>query len=149
MLTDRIHEDYKQAMKSKDALRVSTLSFLRAQIKYALIDAKQDQLDDPAVIAVIKKQVKQRQDSIAQYEGADRQDLADKEKAELAILRAYLPREMTEEQLQSIIREAAAETGAGGVNDMGKVMKAVQVKVEGRADNKLVSVLVRKTLQEL
>jgi uncharacterized protein YqeY len=149
MLTDRIHEDYKQAMKSKDALRVSTLSFLRAQIKYALIDAKQDQLDDPAVIAVIKKQVKQRQDSIAQYEGADRQDLADKEKADLAILRAYLPREMTEEQLQSIIREAAAETGAGGVNDMGKVMKAVQVKVEGRADNKLVSVLVRKTLQEL
>jgi uncharacterized protein YqeY len=149
MLADRIHEDYKQAMKNKDALRVSTLSFLRSQIKYALIEAKQEKIDDPAVITVIKKQVKQRQDSIAQYEGANRYDLADKEKAELAILKEYLPPEMTEEQLLSIIRDTVAETGAKGVGGMGVVMKAVQVKVEGQADNKLVSTLVRKTLQEL
>lgn len=146
MLEDRITEDYKQAMKSKDAVKTSVLSFLRAQVKNVMIEKKVEKLEDADVIAVIKKQVKQRQDSIAQFEQGGRADLADKEKAELAILKGYLPQEMSEGELKVLIDEAVKESGASTMKDMGKLMKVLMPKVAGKADNKLVSDLVKQKL---
>ena len=148
MLEDQIANDYKQAMRGRDAIKVSTISFLRSQLKYAMIDKKLDKLPDADVISVIKKQVKQRQDSIEQYEKGKRQDLADKEKAELAILRSYLPQEMTPEELKKIIEVCIQETQSVGPKDMGKVMQLVMPKVAGQADNKLVSALVKEKLSQ-
>ena len=149
MLTEQINKDYIQAMKAKDTLRSSTLSFLRAQIKNVMIDKKAEELEDSDVIAVIKKQVKQRQDSIEQYEKGERGDLAEKEKNEMAILQEYLPEEMSEEELKPIIKETIDEVQASSMKDMGNVMKAVIPKVEGRADNKMVSNLVRQALSQV
>ena len=149
MLEDQITNDYKQAMRSKDAIKVSTLSFLRSHLKYAMIDKKLDKLPDADVITVIKKQVKQRRDSIEQYEKGKRQDLADKEKAELAILKSYLPQEMTPEDIKKIIDVCIKETQSAGPKDMGKVMQLVMPKVAGQADNKLVSSLVKEKLSQI
>lgn len=149
MLSEQIDNDYKQAMKAKQTLKVSTLSFLRAHFKNVMIDNKLEKLQDMDVIGVIKKQVKQRQDSIEQFEKGGRSDLADKEKQELAILKDYLPEEMSEDQLKPIIDEMIAETGAKDMKDMGNVMKAVAQKVAGRADNKMVSRLVKQTLSQV
>lgn len=146
LLDERIAEDYKQAMKNKDAVKVSTLSFLRSQLKYALIEKKTDKLSDADAITVIKKQVKQRQDSIAQFEKGGRADLADKEKIELGILKSYLPAEMSEGELIVLINAAIKESGASGIKDMGKVMKALLPQVSGKADNMLVSSLVKAKL---
>ena len=104
------------------------------------------ELPDPDVIVVIKKQIKQRQESIEQYQKGNRQDLADKEIAELAILKSYLPQEMSEAELNKIIQDVIKETQASSIKDMGKVMKAVGEKTAGRADNKVVSELVKKVL---
>ena len=149
MLEARIAEDYKQAMKEKNAPKVSTLSFLRSQLKYAAIEKKTDKLDDTDAIVVIKKQVKQRQDSIAQFEKGSRNDLAEKEKLELAILKSYLPAEMSGEELKALIHEAVQESQAGGVKDMGKVMKIVLSKVAGKADSKTISDLVKERLSQM
>jgi len=149
MLENRITDDYKQAMKDKDAIKSSTLSFLRAQIKNAFIDSKKDKLEDIDVIAVIKKQVKQRQDSIAQFEKGGRTELAEKEKSELAILKSYLPPEMPQEELLKLIEESIEEVEASSIKDMGKVMKVVVSKTSGRADGKTVSDLVKQTLSSM
>ncbi|MDD3375378.1 MAG: GatB/YqeY domain-containing protein [Candidatus Omnitrophica bacterium] len=146
MLEQQISKDYIQAMKARDSFKSSVLSFLRAQLKNVLIDKKIDQLEDQEVIAIIKKQIKQRQDSIAQFEQGNRQDLAEKEKKELEILRSYLPEEMSDQEVKKIIAEVIQETGAASMKDMGAVMKAVGLKIQGRADNKLVSNLVRESL---
>ena len=146
MLEDKIMEEYKQAMKDKEALKVSTLSFLRSQLQYAMIEKKVEKLNDADAVAVIKKQVKQRQDSIAQFEKGGRSDLAEKEKRELAILKSYLPEEMSTEELKSLIKSAIEESGAGGIKDMGKVMKVLLAKVAGRTDSKIVSDLVKESL---
>ena len=149
MLEDQISEDYKTAMKARDAVRSSTISFLRAQLKNVLIEKRVDKLEDKDVIAVIKKQVKQRQDSITQYEKGGRQDLAGKESAELAILKEYLPEEMAEEELEGLVASSIEEAQASSMKDMGKVMKIVTGKIQGRADNKLVSELVKRALSQL
>lgn len=149
MLSKQITSDYIQAMKAKDSFKASTLNFLRAQIKNVMIDKRVDELEDLDVIATIKKQVKQRQDSIEQYTSGGREDLAVKERAELDILKTYLPEEMSAGQLEPIVRETVLETGAAGMKEMGMVMKALMPKVSGRADNKLVSELVRKVLGEM
>lgn len=149
MLVEVINKDYIQAMKDKDTVKSGTLNFLRAQVKYVMIDLKTDTLEDAQVITVIKKQIKQRQDSITQYEKGRRQDLADKEKKELAILQSYLPAEMSEEQLSSLIALAIKEAQAATIKDMGKVMKIVSAEVAGRADNKRVSDLIKKMLEAL
>lgn len=146
MLEEKIMEDYKKAMKDKDAAKVSTLSFLRADLKYAAIDKRKDKLEDADVLTVIKKQVKQRQDSIEQFKNGGRQDLADKETKELEILKSYLPQQLSEEKIREIIEEAVKETGARGPQDMGKLMKALLPKLSGGADNKLVSELVKARL---
>ncbi|MCK5580961.1 MAG: GatB/YqeY domain-containing protein [Candidatus Omnitrophica bacterium] len=149
MLAEQISKDYIQAMKAKDSLKSSTLSFLRAQIKNVIIDKKKDVLEDEEVVAIIKKQVKQRHDSIEQYEKGGRPELAQKEKQELEILKNYLPEEMAAEQLGPIVEEAIKESGATSMKDMGAVMKAVMPKVAGKADNKMVSDLVKKSLAQL
>jgi len=146
MLEKQISQDYIQAMKDKDTLKKDALSFLRAQIKNVSIDKKGEELKDVDVIAIIKKQVKQRQDSIDQFEKGGRDDLASKEKKELEILKGYLPKELSEGEVKAAIDEAVKELGASGMKDMGSVMKTVVPKFEGRADNKMVSDLVRRAL---
>ena len=149
MLEDQIGKDYIRAMKDRNTVKSSTLSFLRAQMKNVLIEKKVEKLNDAEVIAVIKKQVKQRQDSILQYEKGGRQDLAGKEAAELAILKNYLPEEMSEQELEGFVAAAIKEAQADSMKDMGKVMKIVTGNVQGRADNKLVSELVKRALSQL
>ena len=148
LLEEKIMNDYKQAMKDKDALKASALSFLRSQLKYAMIDKKLDKLPDGDVIAVIKKQVKQRLDSIEQFEKGNRADLAQKEKAEAEILKNYLPREMSREELKGLMEKTVQETGAKSIKDMGAVMKVLLERLAGRCDNKLVSDLVRERLNK-
>lgn len=148
MLAQQIDNDFKQAMKDKNPLKVSTLSLLRSSFKYVMIEKKTDQIDDSDVLAVIKKQIKQRQDSIEQYEKGGRQDLADKEKAELAVLKVYLPVEMSSEDIEKIVKGVVKETAATGMKDMGRVMKDVAARIAGRADNRAVSEAVRKILAQ-
>ena len=149
MLADTISQDYIQAMKQKAAVKVSTLSFLRAQLKNVMIDLKVDKLTDDQVQEVIRKQVKQRRDSIDQYGKGGRQDLVDMEKQELDILLAYLPAQLGAEQLQPIVHEVIQAVGASGMKDIGQVIKAVLSRVGDRADNRVISELVKKTLADL
>ena len=146
MLTDKIAADMKQAMLAKDAARLSTLRLLKSAIEYHKIEKKQENLTDADVVSVIKKQIKQRQDSIEGFEKGGRTDLVEKERAELAVLKSYLPDELTEAQITDIVAAAITELGATTKTDMGKVMKAVQAKTAGRADNKLVSQIVSRRL---
>ncbi|MFA5088711.1 MAG: GatB/YqeY domain-containing protein [Candidatus Omnitrophota bacterium] len=149
MLEQQINENFKQAMRDRDAIRVSTLSFLRAQLKNVMIDHKVDSLEDSQIIVVIKKQIKQRQDSIEQFGKGGRQDLVDKEKAELEILKSYLPKEMGPEELKKLVEESIQEAQASGIKDMGKVMKVVMPKTAGQADNKQISELVKQLLTQM
>lgn len=146
MIEEKINKDYIQAMKDRDTVRSSTLNFLRAHLKNVHIDKKISVLEDADVITIIKKQIKQRQDSIEQFQKGGRQELADKEIKEMEILKSYLPQEMSESDLQVIITRTVKELQASSMKDMGAVMKAVAPTVAGRADNKLVSELVRKAL---
>ncbi len=149
MLEEKIYNDYKEAMKSRDTLKTSVLSFLRASLINTAIEKKKKALDDNDAIAVIKKQVKQRQDSIEQFWKGNRQDLADKEILELAILKAYLPEELSSDEIKKIIEEVLLETGASGIKDMGRVMKEANARIAGRADSKLVSDLVKEKLSRV
>jgi hypothetical protein len=146
MLEEKIFNDYKEAMKNKDTLKSSVLNFLRAELINVAFAKKKKSLEDGEVVQVIRKQMKARQDSIAQFTQGNRLDLADKEKKESEILKAYLPPELSEEEIKKIIEEAITATGAQELKDMGKVMKEVTAKVAGKADNKLVSDLVKERL---
>ncbi|MFH1621675.1 MAG: GatB/YqeY domain-containing protein [Candidatus Omnitrophota bacterium] len=146
MLEDKIMQDFKDAMKNRDSFKQSTLSFLRSQIKNVAIEKKRDKLDDSDVIVIIKKQVKQRMDAIEQFKAGARSDLAEKEQKEIEVLKKYLPQELSREELEKIIDEAIACVGANSVKDMGKVMKEVMIKASGRADNKLLSEIVKTKL---
>lgn len=147
MLEDQIMADFKDAMKTKDQTRTQTLSFLRSEMKYAAIDKKKDKLDDGDVLGVIKKLIKQRQDSIDQFGKGGRADLVDKEKKELDILVRYLPQQMTAQELAAVVNQVVQETGAVSVKDMGKVMKEVMSRTQGKADGKMISELVKKRLE--
>lgn len=146
MLEERILNEYKEAMKQRDTLKSSVLSFLRADIMNVAVAKKKNKLDDAETISVIKKQIKQRQDSIEQFTQGNRQDMAEKEQKELEILKTYLPPELSQEEIKRIIEEVVSATAASGMKDMGKVMKEVGVKIAGQADGKLVSDLVRARL---
>jgi uncharacterized protein YqeY len=146
MLEEKILNDYKEAMKQRDNLKSSVLSFLRAEMMNLATAKKKKALDDGEVISVIKKQIKQRQDSIEQFTKGNRLDMAEKESKEQEILKAYLPAELPAEEIKKIIQEAIAATAASGIKDMGRVMKEVTVKTSGQADGKLVSELVREAL---
>jgi len=146
MLEDKILSDYKDAMKSKDALKSSVLSFLRADLIYVATAKKKNKLDDNEVIPVIKKQIKQRQDSIEQFTKGNRMEMADKEKKELDILKTYLPIELSVDEVKKIISEVILSLQATDLKDMGRVMKEVNLKMAGQADGKLISDLVREGL---
>jgi len=148
MLEEKILNDYKNAMKDKDAVKSSTLSFLRSEMINVAIEKRKKLLDDPDVIGVIKKQIKQRQDSIEQFKIGSRQDLVDKETKELEILKSYLPPELPAEEIKKIIEESIVVTGAQDMKDMGRVMKEVNAKIAGRADGKLISDLVKEKLNK-
>jgi len=145
-LEDKISQDYVQAMKARDSFTSSVLSFLRAQIKQVKVDKRLDIVSDEEVISVIKKQTKQRQDSITQFKAGGRADLADKEEKELVILKNYLPPEMPAEKLSGIVNEVIAASGASSIKDMGRVMKDVLARVAGQADNQTVGALVKERL---
>src|SRR6202011_823605 len=147
-LTQRIDEDLKEAMRAKDATKVSVLRLLKSALKYAAIEKAdaEAELSDAEAAQVIRKQVKQRQDSIESFEKGGRAELAAKEKDELSILQSYLPQAMSAAELAQAVRETIAETGATSKAQMGVVMKAVQAKVAGRADGKTLSTEVQKQL---
>ena len=148
-LEDKISQDYVQAMKDRDSGRSSTLSFLRAQIKNLKIDKRVEKVADEDVIVVLKKQIKQRQDSITQFKSGAREDLAAKEEAELVILRSYMPTEMSAEAITVLIDEVVKTTGASSIKDMGRVMKDVLAKTAGAADSQAVSALVKQRLSNI
>ena len=145
-LKDVLFADLKTAMKEKDAVRKDTVQLIRSGILQIEKD-KKIELDDEGVIDVIAKQLKSRRDALPEYEKSGRQDLIEKLNKEIEILLGYLPEQLSEEEIQKIVEEAVAESGAASVKEMGKVMAIVTPKVKGRADNKVVGNLVRKMLQ--
>jgi uncharacterized protein len=144
-LRERVTEDVKAAMKAREAERLGTLRLLTAAMKQREVDERIT-LDDAGVVAVIERMLKQRRDSVSQYEQAGRQDLADAEKREMAILQAYLPQQLAEGEIAALVDEAVAASGAKAPADMGKVMAIVKPKVAGRADMGRVSALVKAKL---
>ena len=144
-LKDRINEDMKAAMRAREQERLGALRLLLAAIKQREIDERVT-LEDLQLISVIDKMIKQRKDSISQYEKASRQDLADKEKYEISILEAYLPQQMSQAEVDAAVAEAIASTGAKGAADMGKVMGVLKPKLAGRTDMGKVSGLVKGKL---
>jgi uncharacterized protein YqeY len=145
-LEEKILNDFKEAMKAKNQIKVSTLSFLRAQFSYLALEKKKNSLDDSDCIVAVKKLIKQHQDSIEQFKSGSRQDLADKEAKELEILKVYLPAEMSAGELNKIVDEVIVSIGAVGIKDMGKVIKEVMAKAAGSADGKMVSETVKLKL---
>ena len=132
-LKARLNEDIKAAMKAQDKVRLGTLRLLNSAIKQLEIDNRVD-LDDTGVLAVIEKAIKQRRESIKQYETAGRPELAASEQAEIEVLQVYLPEPLTDAELQALIANAISETGAAGMKDMGKVMAHLKPQVQGRTD---------------
>ena len=144
-LKAQITEDMKTAMRAKDSARLGTIRLLQAAMKQKEVDERVE-LDDAAVVAIVDKLIKQRKDSISAYEGASRQDLADVEKAEIEVLKVYLPERMSEAEITAAVQAIVADTGAAGPGDMGKVMGAVKAKLAGKADMGLVSAAVKAAL---
>lgn len=141
-LKQKITDDMKAAMRSGDTKQRDTIRLLQAAIKQREVDERIE-LDDAAVIAVIEKMFKQRRDSIAQYEAAQRQDLANVEKDEISVLSAYMPQVLSESEIEVLIAEAISEAEAKGMQDMGKVMALLKPKLAGRADMAKVSSLIK------
>lgn len=146
--SEKIMTDLKTAMKAKDSVSLNTLRALKAAMTNASIEkgGLGTELTETEELALVRKQVKQRQDSISQFEGAGRAELAENEKKEVAVLEAYLPQALSQEEISAIVKEAVAETGATSRADMGNVMKLAQQKAAGRADGKLLSQEVMKHL---
>ena len=144
-LKQQITEDMKTAMRAGDTKRRDAIRLLQAAIKQREVDERIE-LDDAAVVAVIEKMLKQRRDSISQYEAAQRQDLADAEKYEVGVLQAYMPQALSDAEVEGALVEAIAATGAQGQQDMGKVMALLKLRLAGRADMGKVSALVRAKL---
>ena len=144
-LKSTITEDMKVAMKAKEAQRLSAIRLLLAAIKQREVDERKE-LSDTEIVAVVEKMIKQRRDSIAQFEAANRKDLVDGETFELNLLSGYLPKQLTDAEIAQEVSAAIAQTGAKGVPDMGKVMGALKAKLAGRADLGKVSALVKTKL---
>ena len=144
-LREQLNEDIKAAMKAREQDRLGALRLMLSAVKQREVDERIT-LDDAGVIGVVEKMIKQRRESIAQYEKAARQDLADREKAEIAVLEAYLPKQLSQAEVDAVVAEAIAATGAKSAADMGKVMGVVKPKLAGRADMGAVSAMVRRQL---
>ena len=147
-LKRRINQDAKEALKSKDTLTLNVLRMLKSEIRYKEIE-RGSELSDDDVISVLSTAIKKRKDSIQQFEKGGRDDLASKEKEELAVVTKYMPEQVSEEELSQIISQAISEEGATGASDLGKVMKLVMPKVRGRADGKKINQMVSSQLQSI
>lgn len=141
----QINDDMKAAMRARETDRLGTIRLLLAAIKQREVDERIE-LDDAAVTAVVEKLIKQRKDSISQFEAAGRQDLADKEKAEVVVLQVYMPASLSDAEVAAEVQKAVTETGAAGPQDMGKVMGVLKGRLAGRADMTAVSGLVKAAL---
>lgn len=144
-LKEKLLQDMKEAMKARDKLRLSTIRMLNSLIKNAEIE-KRKNLTDGEITQLLMKYAKQRRESIEMYEKGGRQDLVDKEKTELRIVESYLPKQLTEAELKRLVKEAIESTGANSPKDIGKVMKYVMPKVEGKADGSAVNKIARELL---
>ena len=144
-LRERLDADLKAAMREKDAVRLSTIRLLKSAIKYREIELM-NTLDDAGIQGVIASEIKRRRDSVEQYKAGNRQDLAEKEDLEMRILQAYLPQQLSSAELEAKVDEVIGRVGAKGPKDMGAVMKALLPEVQGRADGKMVSELVKQRL---
>lgn len=145
VLKKRITEEMKDAMRAKDKQRLGTIRLILAELKRIEVDERIE-LDDARVLAVLDKMSKQRRDSIAQYDAADRKDLADTERQELEVIQTYLPQPLTTEELTQLIDDAVTASGASGMQDMGKVMAIIKPQAQGRADMGAISGLVKASL---
>lgn len=145
-LSRRIASDMKEAIKSRDEIRTSTLRLLTAAMQNMAIEKKEKELDDTDIIKVISTQIKQHKDSIESFKKGGRNDLADKETKEQKILESYLPAQISEKEIEELVRRIIRETGASSKSDFGKVMKSCMQEFKGRADGKVVSSLVQKLL---
>ena len=144
-LREKLDEELKSAMRAKDSLRMNTVRALKSAIKYREIELMKP-LDDAGILGVIATEIKRRRDSVEQYRAGNRDDLADKEDAEIKILQEFLPQQLTAAEVEAKVVEAIAKVGAQGPKDMGAVMKALLPEVQGRADGKVVSELVKQRL---
>ena len=144
-LKDQLKDQQKLAMLAKDKARLGAIRLLMAEIKQREVDTRVE-LDDQEILAVVTKMVKQRRDSISQFEAAGRQDLADKESAEIVVLQEFLPQQLTADEIAALIEQAIAESGAAVMADMGKVMAVLKPKIQGRADVGAVSAQVKTRL---
>lgn len=145
-LQSQIVDALKQSMIAKDADRTGTLRLIKAALGYAMIEKKVEALADADVLAVVQREAKKRKDAIDEYEKAGRPELAEKERAELKTISEFLPKQLSPEEVEALVREAIAEVGATSKKDMGVVMKAAQAKAAGRADGKAISALVGRLL---
>ena len=144
-IKEQLQEDIKSAMRAKDSARLSTLRLVTAAIKQKEVDERVE-LNDAAVLAVLEKMIKQRKDSIAQFQAGGRQDLVDIEQAELAILTTYMPAQLSEAEVTTAIQAAITQVGAAGPQDMGKVMAVIKPQLAGKADMGLVSQILKSKL---
>ena len=144
-LKEKITEDMKNAMRAKEAARLATIRLLTSAIKQKEVDERIE-VNDEQVLSIIEKMIKQRKDSITQFEAGGRQDLADIEKSELAILSTYMPAALSDAEVQAEVQAAVAASGAAGPQDMGKVMAILKPKLAGRADMTAVSAIVKAAL---
>lgn len=145
-LREKIMADIKSAMIAKDAVKLNTLRFLNSAIKNKEIDSRPEPLTPEDIVGVIKKLVKQRKESIDQFTTAGRMDLADQESSELKVLEAYMPSQMTKEQIEAMVTDIIAATGAKTIKDMGTVMKEAMAKSAGNADGKILSEVIKSKL---
>jgi hypothetical protein len=146
-LKERLQEDWKKALKAKDKLTAGTISMAKAAILQVEKNGS-GQLDDEEIIDILAREVKQRREAIAEFEKGNRTDLVDKANSEIEVLLGYLPQQLNEDEINDIVRVTAYEVGANSMRDMGRVMSAVVEKVRGRADNNLVSILVKRHLNK-
>lgn len=145
-LKQKLQEDLKSSMKNKDAVRKSVVTLIRASIKQYEVDNRVE-LEDDGIIDIISKQLKQRKDGLVEFAKAKREDLVSEAEAEIEVLKEYLPQQLSEEELNKIVKSTISELGATSMKDMGKIMSAIKPKVKGRADGKLINELVKNNLQ--
>ena len=146
-LKDRLQDEWKEALKSRNKLKADTISMAKAAVLH-VEKTDGNKLDDEQVIEVLAREVKQRREAMLEFEKGNRQDLVDQSKAEIEILLGYLPQQLTEEEIFEIVREAADEVGANSIKDMGKVMSVITSRTKGRADGRLVSIIVKEYLNK-
>ena len=145
-LKEKLQEDLKSSMKNKDTVRKSVVTLVRSSIKQFEVDNRVE-LDEEGIVDIIAKQLKQRRDALVEFQKAGREDLINETESEIQVLKEYLPRQLSEEELNEIVKSTISEVGATSMKDMGKIMSVIRPKTKGRADGKLINELIKKNLQ--